>query len=408
MTKYSRNSYYFTAEAVTPGHPDRLSDQIVENILSDLLSQDPHTRAGIEALFAKGVLVIGGEVTTEGYADIQTIARNTIKQTGYTRAKYGLDGDSVGILNALTTQSPEIAGGVFNSYETRNGIADSKYDKVGAGDQGIVFGYATRDNTSYHPAAHKIANLLVEKLYTERTLGTGKDILLPDGKSQVTLRYEDGKPIQVDTVLVSTQHNPHYTLKQVTEYVTENIIKPVLEDYNENHNLGVELTDRGNYIVNPAGTWTLGGPNYDAGLVGRKVIADTYGSYARHGGGNINGKDMTKVDRSANYYARYVAKNLVASGVADQLEIQVAYAIGVARPLSVYVNTFGTAHVDLEQIYNVINEVFDFRPLAIIDQLNVQPEALKHTAQFGHYGRNPNGLFTWESLSKVEEIKSFL
>lgn len=404
----TKRNYLFTSESVTPGHPDRVCDQIVENILGELLKQDPHTKAGIEGLLGKGFLTIAGEVTTEGYADIQEIARNVILDIGYDRAKYGLDGENVGVLNGIIAQSPEIAGGVFNSYESRNNSAVDKYDLQGAGDQGLLFGFSCKDNTDYHPAAHKLANLLAEKLYTERKYGTGKNILLPDGKTQVTLRYEEGKPVGIHTVLISTQQRQGTTLEGLREYIIDSIIKPVIKDYNDNYNLSTPLVDDGNYIVNPAGIWNIGASASDTGLVGRKVVSDCYGSYVAHGGGNINGKDMSKVDRSANYYGRYVAKNIVAAGLADELELQVAYGIGVARPLSLYVNSRGTAHVPEEKIEQIVNEVFDFRPLAIIEQLNVQPEAYKHTAQFGHYGRNPKGLFTWENLDKVKDIQSLV
>lgn len=407
----TNRKWLFSSESVTPGHPDRTTDIIVENIMSEILKQDPESKIALEALLGKGFITIAGELTTEAYVNIEQIVRNTITEVvGFDRAKYGLDGHSTAVLVALSEQSKEIAGGVFNSLENRNQVIEDDYDLQGAGDQGIVFGIATAHNTSYHPVSHKIACLLAEKLYDVRTSTVeGAKILLPDGKTQVTISFDGDVPVEVNTVLISTQHKAEIPLAEVQRFVIENVIKPVIKDYNQNHALGgFSLKDAGNYIVNPAGSWSIGSSASDVGLVNRKIVGDTSGGFGRHGGGGLNGKDFSKTDRSGVYAARHAAKNLVAAGVADQLEIQIGYAIGQAKPVSVNVNTFGTERVSLDIIDEIVEEFFDFRPLAIKAKLVPSPDAYKFTALFGHLGRNPDDLFPWERLDVVESIKEFL
>lgn len=399
-------THYFSSESVTVGHPDKLADQISDRILDTILTDDPHARVAVETLLARGLAVVAGEVTTEAYVNVEQVVRDTISAAGYTDATYGMDGRSFGVLNSITSQSPEIAEGVTHSLEVREGTAVDDYDRQGAGDQGLMFGYANNDNSSFYPAAGKIAHLLADALRLDRATSTDS-ILLPDGKTQVTLRYEDGLPVEVDTVLISTQHLPGVNLNTVQSYVRDRIIRPVLEDYNENHS-NVTLTDRGNYIINPAGEWNLGGSHADSGLTGRKITVDTYAGYARHGGGAFSGKDPSKVDRSAAYYARYVAKNLVAAGAATELELQVSYAIGQAHPTSYYIDTRGKRSAGVVKIEGIINELFDFRPLAIIHELELLHPRYSEAAKNGHFGRNPADLFTWERLDKVDAIRELL
>lgn len=403
----TNKTYKFTSENVTPGHPDRTVDIIVETLISEILSKDPNSKVALEGLLGKGFFVLAGELTTEAYVNVDKVVRNTIENIGFDRAKYGLDAHSMSVLVALNEQSPEIAGGVFKSYETREKIGVDKYDLQGSGDQGLVFGYASAHNTSYQPVTHKLASLVAEKLYFIRKEGEGKGLLLPDGKTQVTVDFVDGKPVNIDTVLVSTQHEKKVSLKAVQDFVRTQVIKPVIEEYNAEHALpGYELTDSGNYLVNPAGAWSVGSSASDVGVTNRKIVADTTGAAGHSGGGGLAGKDFSKVDRSGVYASRYAAKNLVAAGVADQLEIQIAYAIGVARPVSIKVDTFGTEKISLNEIEKLVEDNFDFKPLAIKETLLPTPEAYKHTALFGHLGRNPHGLFPWEELNKVDVLKS--
>lgn len=408
----TKNSWYFTSESVTEGHPDKVADQISDAILDNILTQDAEARVAAETLLAKGVVVVAGEVTTEGYSNLEQIVRDTIVEIGYDRAKYGLDGHSVGFLNAIIPQSPEIAGGVFNALEGRTAKTDEdtrdKADQQGAGDQGIIFGYANSDNTSYFPAAGKIAHLLTAELAKNRKEGEGKGILLPDGKAQVTLKYENGIPVAIDNILISTQHTAHTNLKTIQTYVVETIIKPVIENYNNVHAFGSPLEDNGNYLVNPAGEWHIGASSADSGLTGRKIIVDSYQGYARHGGGAYSGKDPSKVDRSAAYYLRYIAKNLVAAGAAEELELQISYAIGKAEPLSVYVDTKGKPSVGRNTIDGIIRELFDFRPASFIEELGLKNFTnYLLTAKNGHFG-GTESTFPWEQLNKVEDIKKFL
>lgn len=393
------NSHQFTSEQVAPGHPDKLSDLIVENLYAEILTQDPQARVALEGLLGKGFFMLAGELTTEAYVDFQANIRNTVLNTGYNNFQYGLDGNAFAVQVAINEQSPEIAGGVFNSLEKREQATTHPWDMVGSGDQGLVFGSASNHNKDLHSAPHKLASLLAEKLYNERLHGTGQGILRPDAKTQVTLDIVDGKPTNINTILISTQHEPTITPQALKAYITDHIIKPVIEDYNTNYaNEGFKLTDSKNYIINPAGPWHLGGPAADVGLVNRKIVADTTGGWGRHGGGGLNGKDFSKVDRSGVYAARHAAKTLVANGVADEVEVQIGYAIGQAKPVSVYVNTFGTEHIPLNRIREIANDHFDFRPLAIKHHFEPNPEAYKHTALFGHLGRNPEGLFRWEQI----------
>ncbi len=405
----SNGNYLFTSESVTPGHPDKVSDILAETIVAAILEQDPEARTAVEGLLAKGFFTVAGEVTTEAYVNIEKLVRDAVVEIGYTDAAIGLDGRTMGVLVSLSEQSPEIAGGVFKSLEERSSTVEDDFDKLGAGDQGLVFGAAVAHNSSFHPAPHKLATLLSERLWNIRRSGNARVELYPDAKTQVTIRFEANKPVEIETVLISTSHAAKHSLEEVQEFIISEVIKPTIADYNANHALpGVELTDAGNYIVNPAGAWSLCGPAADVGLVGRKIVVDTTGGWGRHGGGNLNGKDRTKVDRIGVYAARHAAKNIVAAGLAEQVEIQISYAIGRARPVSIYVNTFGTEKVAIERINEVVSELFDFRPAAIIANLNPTPDAYRETAKFGHLGRNPNDLFTWERLDKVEAIKEFV
>lgn len=405
-------SYLFTSESVTEGHPDKVADQISDAILDSILSDDPNARVAAETLLAKGTVIVAGEVTTETYVNIEEIVRNTVVEIGYDRAKYGLDGHSVGVQNSITAQSPEIAGGVFNALEGRTeaGEEDTRSDeeRQGAGDQGIIFGYAVKDNSSYHPVAGKLAHLLSAKLTNIRKNGEGKGLLLPDGKTQVTIEYDEyNNPTAIDNILISTQHVQGSQLKTVQDFVIRNVIKPVITEYNEEHGF-YTLEDKENYLVNPAGAWHIGGSSSDSGLTGRKIVADSYQGYARHGGGAYSGKDPSKVDRSAAYYLRYIAKNLVAAGLADELELQIAYAIGKAEPLSVFADTKGKHSVGKNVIEGIVKELFDFRPGYYIKHLQLKEFTnYKETAKNGHFGRNPE-LFPWEKLDKVQEIQNFI
>ncbi len=387
----------FTSESVTEGHPDKLADQISDAILDAIIEQDPNARVAVETLVTTGLAVVAGEVTTEAYVDIQDIVRKTILSVGYTRAKYGFDGETCGVLTSIHNQSPDIAIGVNKALEAKEKNNDTdEYDKIGAGDQGMMFGYATNETAEYMPLpivlAHKLSMRLAQ-VRKEKIL----PFLRPDGKTQVTVEYdENGRPVAVDTVLISAQHEPDVTIKDLRDALIEYVIKPVIPD---NY-----LKNDTKILVNPTGRFVLGGPSADTGLTGRKIIVDTYGGWIPHGGGAFSGKDPTKVDRSAHYMARYVAKNVVAAGLADKFMIQVAYAIGKARPVSMMIETFGTCKVDEEKLRKVINEVFDFRPKAIIDRLRLLRPIYKKTAAYGHFGRNDPD-FTWEALDAVSELK---
>ncbi|AAD36725.1 MULTISPECIES: methionine adenosyltransferase [Thermotoga] len=386
----------FTSESVTEGHPDKIADQISDAILDAMLEQDPRSRVAVETLVTTGLVIIAGEVTTRAYVEIPDIARKTILEIGYTRAKYGFDGETCGVLTSIHSQSPDIALGVDKALEVKTGeeVAD-EFEALGAGDQGIMFGYATNETPEYMPLPITLAHKLAMRLAEVRKNGT-LPFLRPDGKTQVTIEYEDDKPVRVDTVLISTQHDPDISQADLREAIIEHVINPVIpEQYRD---------DKMKILVNPTGRFVLGGPMADTGLTGRKIIVDTYGGWVPHGGGAFSGKDPTKVDRSAHYMARYVAKNVVAAGLADKFLIQLSYAIGVAKPVSIMIDTYGTAKVDEDKLLKVITELFDFRPGAIIKKLNLLRPIYRKTAAYGHFGRNEEE-FTWEKLDMVDELK---
>ena len=385
---------YFTSESVTEGHPDKVCDLISDAILDEILRNDENARVACECFASTGMVVISGEITTECYVDIQKIARDTIKEIGYDRAKYGFDCDNCAIITAIKEQSPDIALGVDNSLEFKQG--GTLADKIGAGDQGMMFGYATDETEEYMPAAIMFAHRLTQKLAEVRKSGL-LDYLRPDGKSQVTVIYDGRRVVGVDTVVVSAQHSEKVTTEKLREDVKKYVIDAVIPA-----NLTNEKTK---YYINPTGRFEIGGPKGDCGLTGRKIIVDTYGGSCPHGGGAFSGKDPTKVDRSAAYMARYAAKNVVAAGLAKEARIQVAYAIGVAKPVSMYVDTFGTGVLPDDEIAKIIEKEFDFRPLSIINKLDLRKPIYKKTASYGHFGRNE---FSWEKLDMVETLKKYL
>ncbi len=387
---------FFTSESVTEGHPDKICDQISDAILDAILAKDPMARVACETMTSTGLILIAGEITTNCYVDIDEIARETVREIGYDRAKYGFDCDSCSVLTALKGQSPDIAQGVNSSLEARDGEADE--NDTGAGDQGMMFGFACDETEDYMPAPIYYAHKLTKKLSEVRKNGTLK-YLRPDGKSQVTVEYDDDKVVRIDNVVISTQHAEDVEHDQIEKDIIEKVIKAVLP---------AELLDENTkYYINPTGRFVIGGPQGDCGLTGRKIIVDTYGGYASHGGGAFSGKDPTKVDRSAAYAARYVAKNVVASGIAKKCEIQLAYAIGVAKPLSIYVNTYGTGKISDEKIVELINENFDLRPSAIINNFNLRRPIYKQTAAYGHFGRSDINV-PWEKTDKVDVFKNAL
>ncbi|ADA67234.1 S-adenosylmethionine synthetase [Thermotoga petrophila RKU-10] len=386
----------FTSESVTEGHPDKIADQISDAILDAMLEQDPRSRVAVETLVTTGLVIIAGEVTTRAYVEIPDIARKTILEIGYTRAKYGFDGETCGVLTSIHSQSPDIAIGVDKALEVKTGeeVAD-ELEALGAGDQGIMFGYATNETPEYMPLPITLAHKLALRLAEVRKNGT-LPFLRPDGKTQVTIEYEDDRPVRVDTVLISTQHDPDISQADLREAIIEHVINPVIPEQYRDEKMKI--------LVNPTGRFVLGGPMADTGLTGRKIIVDTYGGWVPHGGGAFSGKDPTKVDRSAHYMARYVAKNVVAAGLADKFLIQLSYAIGVAKPVSIMIDTYGTAKVDEDKLLKVITELFDFRPGAIIKKLNLLRPIYRKTAAYGHFGRNEEE-FTWEKLDMVDELK---
>ncbi|MBQ1786871.1 MAG: methionine adenosyltransferase [Turicibacter sp.] len=388
----------FTSESVTEGHPDKIADQISDSILDAILAKDPMARVACETSVTTGLVLVFGEITTSSYVDIQKVVRETIREIGYDRAKYGFDADTCAVLTAIDEQSADIAMGVDQALEARTGdMTDEQIEAIGAGDQGLMFGFATNETDEYMPLPISLAHKLSRRLTEVRKNGT-LDYLRPDGKTQVTVEYDEaGKPVAIDTVLLSTQHSPEVSHEQIEADIKKHVFDVVLPQ---------ELvTESTRYLVNPTGRFVIGGPHGDAGLTGRKIIVDTYGGYGRHGGGAFSGKDATKVDRSAAYAARYVAKNLVAAGYADKIEIQLSYAIGVAQPTSIMVDTFGTGKVSNAKIVEVIRQNFDLRPAGIIQMLDLRKPIYKQTAAYGHFGRTDVDL-PWERLDKVDALKA--
>ena len=390
----------FTSESVTEGHPDKIADQISDSILDAILEKDPMARVACETSVTTGLVLVFGEITTSSYVDIQKVVRETIREIGYDRAKYGFDADTCAVLVAIDEQSADIARGVDQALEARQQLmSDAEIEAIGAGDQGLMFGFATNETEEFMPLPISLAHKLARRLTEVRKNGT-LDYLRPDGKTQVTVEYDENlKPIAIDTVLLSTQHAPEVTHEQIEADIQKHVFDAVLPKE--------LINEETRYLVNPTGRFVIGGPHGDAGLTGRKIIVDTYGGYARHGGGAFSGKDATKVDRSAAYAARYVAKNLVAAGFADKMEIQLSYAIGVAQPTSIMVDTFGTGKISNTKIVEVIRENFDLRPAGIIQMLDLRKPMYKQTAAYGHFGRTDVDL-PWERLDKVEQLKKYL
>lgn len=408
----NNNIKLFTSESVTEGHPDKICDQISDAVLDAILEQDPRARVAIETMVSTGPVYVAGEVTTEGYVDVEKIVRDKLVEIGYDSAEKGFDGNSCGIITSITGQSAEIARGVDDAFETREQGSEDLDGLLsqGAGDQGLMFGFASDENHNYMPTAIDIAHSLVKNLTASRRTILS-DMLYPDGKSQVVVGYnEHGIPVSIEHVLISTQHSTKYPVEAVRAAVRDNVIIPTLHMYNKNleasGRLGLSLSNL-EILINPAGAWSFGGPKADAGLTGRKIIVDTYGGYARHGGGNFHGKDPSKVDRSAAYMLRWVAKNVVAAGLAKKLEIQVSYAIGTAQPIALYVDSFGTGTILDKEILDVIKAVFDFRPAAINKQLGLtEITNYQQVAKYGHFGANAIELdMPWERLGKVGEIQ---
>ncbi|GAB6091817.1 methionine adenosyltransferase [Furfurilactobacillus curtus] len=387
--------HLFTSESVSEGHPDKIADQISDAILDAILAQDPQARVACETSVTTGLVLVFGEISTTAYVDIQRTVRDTIKGIGYTDGRLGFDGDTCAVLVAIDEQSPDIAQGVDDALERRDGQADP-LDQIGAGDQGMMFGFAIDETPELMPLPIALSHALMRRIAQLRKNGT-VSYLRPDAKAQVTVEYDDaGQPTRVDTVVLSTQHDPDVSLDQIRQDVIEQVIRPVIPAH--------LLDDQTKYLINPTGRFVIGGPQGDAGLTGRKVIVDTYGGFARHGGGAFSGKDATKVDRSASYAARYIAKNIVAAGLAHKVEVQLAYAIGVAQPVSISVNTFDTGSVSEEALTTAIRQIFDLRPAGIIKMLDLQRPIYKQTAAYGHFGR-PDLDLPWEKTDKVAALK---
>jgi S-adenosylmethionine synthetase len=399
MTNYAEHEYLFTSESVTEGHPDKVADQISDGVLDAVMRDDPTGRVACETLVNTGLVVVSGEISTETYVDIQGIARETIRKIGYIDADLGFSADSCAVLNAIDKQSPDIAQGVDHSYETQTDPSDDdELDVAGAGDQGMMFGYATNETPELMPLPISLAHRLAKQLADVRHDGT-LEYLRPDGKTQVSVRYRDGAPVAVEKLLISTQHAEHATRDRIVADLWEHVVLPVLPK-----ELYDERALRRDFLVNPTGRFVIGGPVGDCGLTGRKIIVDTYGGMARHGGGAFSGKDPSKVDRSAAYAARWVAKNLVAAGLADRVEVQVAYAIGVAHPVSVMVETFGTEKVSRATIAALVDEHFDLRPGAFRAELRLHRPIYQKTAAYGHFGRDDDD-FTWEQTGKADLLR---
>ncbi len=385
----------FTSESVTEGHPDKICDQVSDGVLDAILAKDPMARVACETATTTGIVFVMGEITTSAYVDIESVVRDTLREIGYNRAKFGFDSETCSVITSIHGQSPDIALGVDKAYEAKKGEDDSRFD-TGAGDQGMMFGFACDETEELMPMPISLAHKLTIALTQARKSGK-LPYLRPDGKSQVTVEYEDDKPVRVDTVVISTQHSPDVEQQTIYNDVLENIIKKVIP---------AELLDeKTKYYINPTGRFVIGGPQGDTGLTGRKIIVDTYGGYAAHGGGAFSGKDPTKVDRSACYAARYVAKNVVASGIAKKCEVQLAYAIGVAKPVSILVNTYGTAKISDEEITKIIQDNFDLRPAAIIETFDLRRPIYKQTAAYGHFGRTDIDL-PWEKTDKIDVFKN--
>ena len=386
----------FTSESVTEGHPDKICDQISDAILDALLEQDPMSRVACETCTTTGIVMVMGEISTKAYVDIQKIVRDTVREIGYTRGKYGFDADTCGVITTIDEQSSDIAMGVDKALEAKeNNMTDEEIDAIGAGDQGMMFGFATNETEEYMPYPISLAHKLSRQLTKVRKDGT-LSYLRPDGKTQVTVEYDGGKPSRLDAVVLSTQHDPDITQEQIHEDIKREVFDKILP--------ADMVDDETKFFINPTGRFVIGGPHGDAGLTGRKIIVDTYGGYARHGGGAFSGKDCTKVDRSAVYAARYVAKNIVAAGLADKCEIQLSYAIGVAEPTSIMVDTFGTGKKSNQELVDLIRKHFDLRPAGIIKMLDLRRPIYKQTAAYGHFGRNDLDL-PWERLDKVDLLK---
>jgi len=402
--KMEQEKLLFTSESVTEGHPDKMCDAISDAILDALMEQDPMSRVACETASCTGFVLVTGEITTEAYVDIQKIVRETVKEIGYDKSEYGFDGNTCAVMVAIDEQSPDIAMGVDKSLEAKkeaaeNNMSEEELDAIGAGDQGMMFGYATNETEEYMPYPIYLAHKLTKQLTKVRKDGT-LPYLRPDGKSQVSVQYDEaGKPIRLEAVVLSTQHDPDVTQEQIHEDIKKYVFEPILPK---------EMLDEDTkYFINPTGRFVIGGPHGDAGLTGRKIIVDTYGGYARHGGGAFSGKDCTKVDRSAAYASRYVAKNIVAAGLADKCEIQLSYAIGVAHPTSIRVDTFGTGKLSNAKLVEIIRDNFDLRPAGIIKMLDLRRPIYKQTAAYGHFGRNDLDL-PWEKLDKVDDLKKYL
>ncbi|AEE97009.1 methionine adenosyltransferase [Mahella australiensis] len=396
------NKRFFTSESVTEGHPDKICDQIADAILDDIMSKDPMGRVACEVAVTTGLVLVLGEISTDCYVDIPKIARNTIKEIGYTRAKYGFDGDTCAVITSIDEQSPDIALGVNQALEIKKGLSTEEYETIGAGDQGMMFGFACDETPELMPMPIALAHELTRRLAYVRK----NDILpyiRPDGKSQVTVEYQDDRPVRVDTVVISTQHGSEVDHDTIERDIIEHVIKAVIP--------ADLLDDNTKYYINPTGRFVVGGPQGDSGLTGRKIIVDTYGGYGRHGGGSFSGKDPTKVDRSANYAARYVAKNIIAAGLAKKCEVQLAYAIGVAHPVSILVDTFGTGKVTDDVLVDLVKRNFDLRPAAIINNLDLRRPIYRQVAAYGHFGR-PDLNLPWEKTDKagilLEQAKSMI